>query len=540
MLSKGRTDEFLRYIEGGPERHESEEPQSMEEETYPFDYKFKTKPYQHQLKVFHESRDKECFALLTEQGTGKTKIILDTACYRFNKGDIDALLVIAPNGVHRDWVEIEVPRHLPDYCPYIANVFDAKKTNTKAWRKEHGRFYQPMKSRKLCIFTINVEAIATPKGMQFVKNFVTFKKAMAVVDESTRIKNHKAKRSKVAHAITKYSPVRRILTGTPITQNPLDVFSQFKFLDPKILPVSNYFVFKHRYAITIKRRISRGGKTWEYEDILDWQNLGELKKLLADHSYRVLKKDCLDLPEKIYQPLQVDLKKSKQQFQAYESMRKNLVVELSEEDEDDPTFITAPMAMTKLTKLQQILGGFIMDEGQVYLLDDNVKLDAMLYDMEDISEDTHVIIFARFRAEVEGIYNRIMESKIFNPNKQQVAAKYYGGVSSEERTQIVKDFQSPASPLRFFIGNQAAAGHGITLTAASLVYYFSNDFSLENRLQSEDRPHRIGQHNPVVYKDVVCPGTVDKLLMDTIANKKDMADMLTGDRIVHTLMRYLS
>lgn len=531
--------QFLEYLETGSEGHEPEEHRRMEKETYPFDYKFKTKPYHHQLKAFHISRDREAFALLMEQGTGKTKVVLDTACFLFNRGDINALLVIAPNGVHRDWVEIEIPIHLPDYCPYISNVFDAKKINTKIWKKEHGAFYKASETRTLKVFTINIEAIATVRGMQFVKNFVTFFKVMAVVDESTRIKNPKAKRSKVAHAVTKYAPVRRILTGTPITQNPLDVFSQFKFLSPDILPVSNYFLFKHRYAITIKRQITRGNKTWSYEDITDWQNLGELKQLLADHSYRVLKKDCLDLPEKIYQPLRVDLKKSKAQFEAYQSMKKNMIVELTDE-EDTSTYVTATMAMTKLTKLQQILGGFVIDEGQAHFLDDNVKLKALMYDLEDVPLDTKVIIWARFRAEIQTIYTNLMESKTFNPEGLQIAAKYYGGVPSEERTQIVKTFQSPASPLRFFIGNPAAAGLGITLTEASLVYYFSNDFSLENRLQSEDRCHRIGQHNPVIYKDIICPGTIDKLLIDTIANKKDMADLLTGDNVVQTLMRYLT
>jgi SNF2 family DNA or RNA helicase len=209
---------------------------------------------------------------------------------------------------------------------------------------------------------------------------------------------------------------------------------------------------------------------------------------------------------------------SPEQRKLYREMKDKYLAEL-----EDGTVVTAPMALTRMLRLQQILGGFINDEfGDTHVVDGpNSKLDALMYDLDDVPETASVIIWARFRREIETIYDAV--TKHFGGGS---AGKYYGGVPNDVRRQLIKDFQD--KKVRFFIGTPQAGAHGITLTAAQIVYYFSNDFSLENRIQSEDRAHRIGQVNKVTYKDIVVPGTVDMHVLKALKNKQSLSDLVQG------------
>jgi SNF2 family DNA or RNA helicase len=484
------------------------------------DYKYKREPYDHQRFIFEHSRDYPAFALLMEMGTGKTKVVIDTMAWLYAAGEIEAVLIVAPNGVHANWIDREIPRDLPDHVEVTARVYNSR-GNTK-------KYIQGMadlgRGHSLKVLAMNVEALATKKGQAYARKLCTLYRTLAIVDESTRIKNYKAKRSAFAHKLGQWAAYTRILTGTPVTQNPLDVWSQFEFLDPEILRHGSYFTFKNRHAKVIKREarktyVKKGikvTKRWKFEDIVGFKNIPELVERIDPYSFRVTKEECLDLPPKIFEEISVPL--SPQQKAAYKEMKEQLLLEL-----ESGEVITAPMALIKLIKLQQICGGFIKDEaGNTHTIPGpNSKLDALLYSLEDVPEDISVIIWSRFIAEIDAIHDNLSDA--FG---RGCCGRYYGSTTANERSRLIDSFQ--CGDTRFFIGNTASAGLGLTLTKASLVYYFSNDFSLENRLQSEDRAHRIGQHNPVVYKDLVCPNTIDRHVLRTLKDKTDLAELVTG------------
>jgi SNF2 family DNA or RNA helicase len=381
-------------------------------------------------------------------------------------------------------------------------------------------------NENLKVLNINVEAMATKKGMAYASRLVDLYKCMVVVDESTRIKSHQAKRTKNTIAVGAKAAYTRILTGTPITQNPLDLYSQFNFLNPYILGHSSYYTFKNRFARVQKRkaqkRVKGRMKYWTYEEIVEFRHLDELTAKIDPISFRVTKEECLDLPEKIYQEIEIPL--SEDQHRLYKSMQQDLKLEL-----ESGELITAPMAITRMIKLQQILGGFIKDEfGETHSIPgNNSKLDELIYDLEDVPKNISVIIWARFRKEIESIH-----AKLADVDGADSCGTYYGGTAQSDRSRLIEDFQ--AGRTRFFVGNAQSAGLGLTLTKASLVYYFSNDFSLENRLQSEDRCHRIGQRKNVVYKDLIAikrtgGRTVDRHVITRLKDKKDVAAIVTDN-----------
>ncbi|MFZ2541920.1 MAG: DEAD/DEAH box helicase [Gallionella sp.] len=493
-------------------------------------YQHKTTPFKHQVVAFELSRDREEFALFCEQGTGKSKIVLDTAAWLYARGEIDALLVIAPNGVQRNWIVNELPTHLPDHCHAVAAYWTS--APRKAERQALDALWNP-KRQGLRVLAMNVEAFSTERSKTYSKKFLHAFRCLMVVDESSRIKNNNP-RTKALIAAGKLSPYRRILTGTPVTQSPLDAYTQFKFLDENILGFSSQYAFKNRYAEMLPahhplvRHISRGSRftpqliATNPDGTKRYQNLDELKAKMSPHSFRVTKVECLDLPPKVYERRYVEL--TSDQRRLYEKLKKDFVAEFGGGQ------INAALAMTRMMRLQQITGGFapVLDEvGNTIATHPvgktNPKIDALLELLEET--EGKVIIWARFRKELELIANALR--KEFGAKS---VVEYHGKVSNADRQAAVDGFQSPdAQSPRFFVGQQHSGGIGLTLTAAATVIYFSNDFSLETRLQSEDRAHRIGQQKSVTYIDIEAVDTLDRKVIDALRSKKDMADVITGD-----------
>lgn len=498
------------------------------------DYLYKTKPFKHQHDVFLESRNKEYYALLMEQGTGKTKVTVDTAAYLYAIGEIDALLVVAPNGVQRNWIINELPAHCPDYTNYKATWYSSSPT-----KKEEKELCEVLDHQGMKIIAINIEAMATAKGVAFVKKFLLSFRSMLTVDESSTIKNPKAQRTKNLLKLSVHAKYRRILTGTPITQGPLDLFTQFTFLDSHILHTSSYYAFRNRYAIMKEMRTA--GRS--FMNVVGYTNLDELTKLIEPHSYRVTKSECLDLPEKLYTKRYVML--STTQRNLYNALKKDIVAELH------GMVMSAPLALTKLLRLQQIVGGFFVpDVGQTSFCEkfvENAKIGDAIFpepkaivqpidevnprieSLIELLEETNgkVIIWARFRAEIQAMVQRIKET-FRNTYGHDCVVEYHGGIGNDDRTNNVQRFQNEDN-CKFFVGHVQAGGKGLTLHAASTVVYYSNDFSLENRLQSEDRAHRIGLKHNVTYIDMIAPNTLDEHVVKTLRSKKDIADMITGD-----------
>lgn len=481
------------------------------------DYQFKTTPYQHQSNAFALCRDKEFYALFMEQGTGKTKVALDKACYQYCNGKINAVLIVAPNGVHSNWIKTELAKHIPDYIQYATLLWKTGAQlieNNK--RKVQIEDYLLKNQDKLLFFAVNIEALSTENGKKIVRKYIDYKNVLFILDESSRIKTPSAQRTKAVINFGKLAKERLILTGTPVTQSPFDIYTQFKFLDPHILGNQTYTAFKHEYGVFEKKVNFKTG--YPYDHLLQYKNLDQLQQLIKPYSYRITKDECLDLPEKIYQRYQVEL--TPVQRQHYEELKQNLITEIQGKD------IVAPIVLTKLLRLQQIVGGFITftDEKETLKLDgDNPKLKLML----DLLEDIHgkVIIWARFKAEIKMIVAALRETYGY-----QSATEYWGEISQENRLKAIDDFQNKDNT-RFFVGNAKAGGIGLTLTAANTMIYFSNDFSLETRLQSEDRAHRIGQKDHVIYIDIEATDTLDCEIIDALRNKKNVADLITGDKL---------
>ena len=473
-------------------------------------YKFKTKPYEHQKDALKKCWNKEAFAIFAEMGTGKTKIALDNACILYNQGKIDRLLVVAPKGAYMNWVDQEIPIHTPDYI----------ETNVLAWKPSTSEKYKAQLKQlrsandfKLKIFVMNVEAFSTKKGTSVAKLFL-IGKSMMIVDESTTIKNPQAKRTKNILDLAKEVKYRRILTGSPVTQSPMDLWAQMDFLDPEILGQQSYYAFRTRYAIMITA--TAAGGTHKYQKIVKFRNLAQLGKLVSPHSYRILKKDCLDLPDKVYTKREIEL--SDEQAQAYADMKANATTILKGQS------ATALNVLTQLIRLHQITCGHMKtDSGEIINLK-NSRLDEL---MQILGETTgKVIIWANYIHDILNLEKAI--KKEYGPSSY---CTYYGATKPEDRQKCIYDFQNSKNDCRFFIGNTQTGGYGITLTAASTVIYYSNNYDLEKRIQSEDRAHRIGQENKVLYIDMVAKGTVDEKIIQSLRNKVNIAKEISGEEL---------
>ena len=473
-------------------------------------YKFKTEPYEHQKDALKKCWNKESFAIFAEMGTGKTKIALDNACILYNKGKIDRLLVVAPKGTYMNWVDQEIPTHVPDYIE--KNVLAWKPNITDKYEQQL-KAIRDFNDYKFKIFVMNVESLSTKKGIYYSKLFLTGK-SMMIVDESTTIKNPQAKRTKNILSLAKESKYRRILTGSPVTQSPMDLWAQMDFLDPEILGQQSFYAFRTRYAVVITANAAGG--THKYQKIVKFKNLAQLGQLVSPHSYRILKKDCLDLPEKTFTKREIEL--TDEQKTAYQDMKTNAMTILKGES------LTAVNVLTQLMRLHQITCGHMKtDSGDTLNLKNN-RLDELMQILAETSGKA--IIWANY---IHDILN--IEAAIKKEYGHTSYCTYYGATKAEDRQRCIYDFQNKMNDCRFFIGNTQTGGYGITLTAASTVIYYSNNYDLEKRIQSEDRAHRIGQKNPVLYIDLVSKGTVDEKIIKSLRNKVNIAKEISGEEL---------
>ena len=482
-------------------------PQLSLEERDMLQYKYKTEPYKHQEDALNTCWDKTEYALFMEMGCGKSKVLLDNIAVLYARGEINASLIVAPKGVYDNWIEGEIPIHLPDYIKRrIYRWSPAETQKNKKQREEILRF-----SHDLDFVVMNVEALSTKKGTDFAVKFLLNKRALFAVDESTSIKSPSAARTKNTLRIAKYATHKRILTGSPVTRSPLDLYTQCEFLDPALLGYSSYYSFRARYAEMVDR--SAGGRT--FKQVIGYKNLEELNELLQPFSYRVLKKDCLDLPDKVYITRKIEM--TPEQKKAYDEIKRYAITELSNSER-----VSVTSVITQLLRLHQISCGFTRSD-----LDKDVELKSQrLEELMNILEETEgkVIIWANYRFDIKRILKTITDK--YGP--ESVGA-YYGDTSDEERRRILYDFQDKESKLQYIVGNTQTGGYGINLTAAHTVVYYSNNFDLEKRLQSEDRAHRIGQSNKVTYIDIICKNTVDEKIVKSLKAKQNIASKVLGE-----------
>ena len=470
-------------------------------------YKFKTEPYEHQLEALKRSWNKKEYAYFMEMGTGKSKVLIDNIAILYDKGGINAAVIVAPKGVYRNWSGKEIPFHMPDHVEKHVGVWNPAPNRKQ--KLELMKLFEV--SPELKILIINVEAFSTKKGVAFVEKFILSHNTLIAVDESTTIKNPKAQRTKNLLKLALNTKYRRILTGFPVTQSPLDLYSQSAFLSTQLLGYSSFYSFQNRYAKVINR--SMGQRT--FRQVVGYQNLEELTENVNEFSYRVLKKECLDLPDKVYQRREVEL--TPEQKKVYKELKDYAIAELASHE-----LVSVTSVLTQILRLHQVVCGFVKhDQGEEVEIKSN-RLDELL----DVLSEAQgkVIIWANYQYDIKRILKTLQET--VGPES---VATYYGATPDEERQEIIKEFQDPNSPLKYLISNVQTGGYGITLTEASTVIYYSNNYDLEKRLQSEDRAHRIGQVNKVTYVDLVAKGTVDEKIVKALRNKLDLAQEVLGD-----------
>ena len=473
------------------------------------DFEFKTRPYDHQRKALEDSWAAEYYALFMEMGTGKSKVAIDNIAVLYEAGKIDSAMIVAPKGVYDNWAKGEIETHFPDRIEKKVMLWRAGKS--KRYDTNLVDFITE-KFDGVKMFVINVEAFSSQKGLDAAKAFLFQNpRNMMIIDESTTIKNRKALRTKNIVALRERALYRRILTGSPITKSPMDLFSQCDFLKDRALGFNSYFAFQARYAQVQRRTMGHRS----FQQIVGYQRLEELTNKLDQFSNRVLKEECLDLPDKVYVKRVVPL--TNEQTNVYNQMKLLALAQM-----DSGELATTASVLTQIMRLQQICCGFLQpDEGDMREIKSN-RLDELINLSEEVQGKA--IIWATYTHDIQRIADALRGR--FGP---EAVATYYGGTPQEERQEIVQRFQNRSDPLRFFVGQPKTGGYGITLTAANTVIYYSNSYDLEIRLQSEDRAHRIGQANKVTYIDLVAPNTIDEKILTALRAKIDIASQVLGE-----------
>lgn len=467
---------------------------------------FKTEPFKHQFDAWDRSKDLIEFALLMDMGTGKSKVLLDTIAYLAYAGKINGAFILANKGSYLNWRGNEdnpgqVAIHFPDDIKHRVVTWVSTPYGVKSLKKELEKPFDGF-----TFFVMNIEALITPIPIEIARKFLVDYKCLMAVDESTLIKNKDSKRTKQCFKLGPLAHYRRILTGSPITNNPLDLWAQAHFLKPGLIGHHSFFTFRAAYA----NLVNMSGGQRSFKKIVGFKNMAELTERINSFSFRVKKADCLDLPEKLYTIRYVEM--SSEQKRIYTALREEAIVELS-----SGSTATALLAITKLIKLHRVVCGHIKDDNGHTVTLENMRIGEM---MKAINEaDGKIIIWATYTHDIEMIKKAIGEEYGY----QSLV------VFDKDRAQAIASIQDENSGVRFFISNSATGGFGNTITTPHTVIYFSNNYRSDIREQSEDRAHRIGQKNPVLYVDLVCKGTVDEKIIKALRSKRKIAAEVLGD-----------
>jgi SNF2 family DNA or RNA helicase len=443
----------------------------------------KTKPFAHQQECFDIMKDKDFYGLFAEQGLGKTKIVLDILSYNREARKNLRALVVCPNTLIENWAD-EIVKH--------SNLPHVLITGSKARRVR-------AMAEVTCIYVINYEATRI-----FWKQLKSMKFDYLILDESTAVKNHKSQQSKACFEIAQTSARRIIMTGTPVMNSPLDLFAQYKILDISIFG-HNFYRFRATYAIM-------GG--YMNKLAVSWKNMHNLKLRAFACAIRKTKAECLDLPDKLYQVVKLDM--TKQQMEIYKKLKEEFIYEFKD------VVVTAPIMLTRLMRFSQITAGFTKDiEGVEHEFAQNPKVAWIIDFIDDLDDEAKVVVFCRFRREISMLEDALRQRTI-----QSVSV--HGG--TEDRIDRVRQFNTDKRT-KVFIGQIQTAGIGINLTAASYCVFMSNSYSYGHRAQAEDRLHRIGQVKNVTYIDLLMRNTIDVGIHRTLGKKENLAAMVTGDLV---------
>lgn len=467
-------------------------------------FQYHTAPYDHQRMAFDQTKDYQYYAFFWEMGTGKSKIIVDTSQHLFVEGKIDSAIITAEKGYYLNWELNEYPIHWPTDLPI--RIISFSNYTTSKNKKLQEEMVRPIPG-VFDVLVMNIESMSSVNmsGMKYAERFRSaHKSTLMVVDESTTIKNPEAGRTKMTRILGHKCQYRRILTGTPITQGPIDIYSQAEFLKSGILGFGSFTSFRSFYTIRqpVPIRVA-GGQQRVIQQVVGYRELDDLAMRLQPFSSRLLKKDCLSLPEKIYVPIFIE--PTAQQIHHIERLKTELMTEIDNES------VTVENALSVLTKSLQIAGGHIKnDDGDVMSINCN-KGERLKQLIEDVHNDGKIIVWGYFQHDMEIIQNVLKDvCPVFEVS---------GRVDQNQRTQNIATFKEYKGKC-VFLASPRVAGKSLTLVESNYCVYYSNGFNLEHRLQSEDRNHRIGQRNDVTYFDLICTGTPDVKVVAALKAKE--------------------
>jgi hypothetical protein len=477
------------------------------------DFSYNREPMDHQRRAFQISRDSKAFAYLMEQGTGKTKVVIDNACYLHKLGLIQCLIIIAwPNGVHRMWHDDEFKKDMS--VPYSSQFWSANMTQKKSWAIQ--KCFESHRTGKLVAMTFNVEGFTSKAARECIMNFLRLK-CMVVIDQSASIKNPESKRTQflideiASHPNAIY---RRIMDGDPVAEGADELYSQFKFLDANIIGHDTLTGFRGEFC-----------NLGRFREVIGYRNLEKLRMRIDPYCFRVTADDCLDLPDRIYKRWDFDL--SKEELRVFNELRTKSLAFFQPRPEDEEEleelpengFIEETLAMVKNMRLQQISSGWWPEAGNFKPLEPMTSpsrlaaLGSLL-----VAAPGKALIFARFRPDLELIQQFLGDK----------AVSYHGGIKENDRAEAKIKFMEDPDTL-YFIGQPRNAGIGHTLTAAKHVIFYSNDYSLRLRAESEKRAHRNGLKHTLTIWDLCARRTQDKKILQAFRDKRHLAAEIMAD-----------
>lgn len=523
----------------------------------------KTEQLPHQAEIYLAERDSLGYALFHEMGLGKTKLMIDVFCHLFLAGKIDGVLVLAPNAVYSNWLTEEMPRHCA--APYVKLLFSSGSKGDKA-RMRRALFLSPEEWRgRLRVMCMAYDGLRTDHGFKLAHDFSILYRLMIIADESTALKNPSTVTAKKAKKIRANCHYAWIATGTPTADKPFDIHSQIEFVFPDFWQrhgMRSISAFRAQFGVYEQRRA--GMRIWS--ECVGYRDVDKLHDLVKSVSSRLLKEDStVKLPPKMYKTISFELGAA--QRRVYDQLREEFLAELDGGD----GFVEASLAIVRLTRLQQIASGFVTAETPTKVAislesqpeDDELgtALDAFDVDqhvvddaittwataeikpritekqitdlvsatdnprlavlLQIVEECTHkMIVWCRFRRDVDIVCDALGEQCV----------RYDGSTKLSSRVEALRRFKDPADSARIFVANIHTISQGVTLTIAKTMVYYTNSFSPEKRLQSEDRGHRIGQDSPLLIIDLVARDTVDEKLIEGLRRKYAMSARVMGDR----------